>query len=390
MFALIHEQRGRALQVALFPAVQVPLYPIGVSMGIQVNQEAISVELQPGRIAQQLLLGLVQPGGHVHHDLHQEVTPPPALHVGHAPPPQAEHASRLRAGGHDQVLDAVERLEGKVHAQGGLGHGQVQGVDHVVALAGEPGMREHAQVHVEVAGRPAPGPGAAPTGQAQARAVVDPGGDVDGVGTLVGPAALPPALGTGAGDLLTRAGTTGADRARDHLAQDRLAHPAQLARALALPAPCGGGAGPGSAAVAPLAQCGDPHLDLALGAEHGLLEGEPQGELGVGPPELGRPPPPPAAAEGAGAAEEGLEDVAQAAAETTGEGVSPAWARALDGLGAEKVVAAPALGVPQRLVCLCHRLEALLGRGVAGPGVGVQLPGQAAVGALDVLLTGLG
>ena len=136
---------------------------------------------------------------------------------------------------------------------------------------------------------------------------------------------------------------------------------------------------------------GHPYRDLALDSEHGVLEGQLHRDLGVGPAELRRASPPPAPTEGAAATEEGLEDVAQAAAEP-GEGVARAWPRprALDRLGTEEVVAPPALRVAERLVGHGDLLEALLCRGVAGPGVGVQLPGQAPVGALDVVIAGVG
>src|SRR5205085_1468473 len=106
------------------------------------------------------------------------------------------------------------------------------------------------------------------------------------------------------------------------------------------------------------------------------------------PPELGRPSPTGAAsAEGTATAEEGLEDVAQAATEA-GKGVS--HPRPLDGVGSQEVVAAPPIGIPERLVGQGHLLEAFLGRGVAWPGVGVKLPGQAPVGALEVVVAGVG
>src|SRR5581483_7005950 len=89
-----------------------------------------------------------------------------------------------------------------------------------------------------------------------------------------------------------------------------------------------------------------------------------------------------------GVAEERLEDVAQAAGpEPAEQVVGPAAAtRAPQALDAVHVVAAPALGVAQRLVGHRHLLEPRLGLGVAAVGVGMQLPRQLAVGALDLVL----
>ena len=65
-----------------------------------------------------------------------------------------------------------------------------------------------------------------------------------------------------------------------------------------------------------------------------------------------------------------------------------AGAGAPQALGPERVVATPALGVAQRLVGQRHQLEAFLGLGVAGVGVGVQLAGELPVGPLDLVLVG--
>ena len=124
-----------------------------------------------------------------------------------------------------------------------------------------------------------------------------------------------------------------------------------------------------------------------MGAEHRLLEGEVEAQLHVGASQgtaplggLG------AAAERAAAAEEGLEDVAQAAGPEAGERVRRIRRRAgaPHRVGAEHVVAAPALRVPQRLVGEGDQLEAVLGLLVARLGVRVQLAGELAVGPLDL------
>ena len=109
-------------------------------------------------------------------------------------------------------------------------------------------------------------------------------------------------------------------------------------------------------------------------------------DLEVGAPgRAGRPAAAAAPAERA-AAEEGVEDVAEAAA--AAERV--AGAAAVHALGPEACrSAAPLLGVGQHLVGVGDLLEPGLGLGVAGVGVGVQLAGQAPVGPLDLVGRGV-
>ena len=59
-----------------------------------------------------------------------------------------------------------------------------------------------------------------------------------------------------------------------------------------------------------------------------------------------------------------------------------------DALGAERVVATALLGVGQHLVGVGDLLEPGLGLGVAVPGVGVELAGEPAEGALDLVRRG--
>ena len=97
-----------------------------------------------------------------------------------------------------------------------------------------------------------------------------------------------------------------------------------------------------------------------------------------GPAGPRRPPPP----NGLPAAEEGVEDVVDATAAAEAERIAG------QALGAEPVVALPLLGVGEHLVGDGDLLEALLGGGIR-VGVGVQLPRQAPVGALDVVGRGV-
>ena len=68
---------------------------------------------------------------------------------------------------------------------------------------------------------------------------------------------------------------------------------------------------------------------------------------------------------------------------------APAGAGAPQPVGAEHVVAAPPLGVAQRLVGDGDQLEPLLGLGVAVVGVGVELAGAVPVGLLQLVLGGV-
>ena len=167
----------------------------------------------------------------------------------------------------------------------------------------------------------------------------------------------------------------------DHLPEDRLAHPLHLAGAPALVAGDRLGAAARAGGLAGVAGHRGAHRHGVLAAEHrlGRTRGRrrPRGRRPGAARPARRPPP----AERA-AAEERLEDVADAAdRRRTGR---PTGA-AVDALGPERVVAAPLLGVGQHLVGVGDLLEPGLGLGVAGAGVGVELAGQAPVGALDLL-----
>ena len=101
------------------------------------------------------------------------------------------------------------------------------------------------QVDVEVAVAAPAAPGHAPTGEAQRRAVVDAAGDLDQKRLLLGAPPLAPAVRAGGGDLLAGAAAAGAGVRGDHLAEDRLADPTYLAAAAAHRAAGGRGADPG-------------------------------------------------------------------------------------------------------------------------------------------------
>ena len=128
-------------------------------------------------------------------------------------------------------------------------------------------------------------------------------------------------------------------------------------------------------------------VDLVLRTEDGLGEVELGDDLEVGPAHRAGPSGA-APAEGALAAEERVEDVADAA--EAGEGITTArLPGAADAGVAEPVVASPLLRVAQDLPRLGDLLEVVLGVGVVGVGVGVQLPRLGPVGPLDVVLGGV-
>ena len=111
-----------------------------------------------GQPADQVDLLIIQPGGSFHHRLHQQIAPTPTLQPRHPPALDAKHPPGLGAGRDIQILHPVQRLVLDVDPEGGLGHGEVDLVQQVVAVALEPGMRAHLHMHVQVSGRTPRGP----------------------------------------------------------------------------------------------------------------------------------------------------------------------------------------------------------------------------------------
>ena len=95
-----------------------------------------------------------------------------------------------------------------------LGEREVQLVDEVVALALEAVVGPDPHLDVEVAVAAAPGADRAEAAEAQGRAGVDAGRDVDRVGLLGDLAALAPAVGARVGDDLAGAAAHRARRRR--------------------------------------------------------------------------------------------------------------------------------------------------------------------------------
>src|SRR4029453_2622110 len=192
--------------------------------------------------------------------------------MGHPAAAQLEHAARLRACGHDEVFAAIEGVEREMHAERGLGERDRDLADEIVPVAREPLVRTDAHVDVQVARRAAAGPDPAASGEPQRGAVVDARGDVDLVGALLDDAPLAATSRAGRCDDLARPTATRTWTSGDHLAEDRLPHPADLPAAVALVAsdrlrPLGG-----ARARTDFAHDRRAHGDGCLHAENRLLE----------------------------------------------------------------------------------------------------------------------
>ena len=173
---------------------------------------------------------------------------------------------------------------------------------------------------------------------------------------------------------------------RDHLPQQTLANPLHLAAASAVAARDGlcPGARAGPATVG--ADDGQLQGDIDLIAEHGLFEGDVGDDLEVLTARGARGTTGPSAAERAlTAAEERLEDVAEAATEQVLRRRATATVGAPHAGLAVAVVARPLVVVGEHLVGRRDLLEAFGTCGVAGIGVGVQLTGPLAVRLLDLV-----
>ena len=246
-------------------------------------------------------------------------------------------------------------------------------------------VRCHPEMDVQVAGRATARPDRATTGQPQGRTVVDTGRHVDVERALLDDAPLAAARRARHHDDLAHAAAARARARGDHLAEQALANAAHLARTVAVGAGDRLRPGPGSGAVT----CGAHHRstdrDWYRRTEHRLLEHEVGGDFeilaarGTGRAAV-------AAAESALAAEERIEEVAEATAGTTAaEEVAVACRRAAQTGLAETVVALPQCRVREHLVGPGQLLELLLGLRIVRVRVGVELPGALAVGALDLL-----
>ncbi len=222
----------------------------------------------------------------------------------------------------ETVCGLLQRLDLDLGAQGRLGHPDGQRRVEVVALALETGVGGHHQMHEERPSGATPLAGRAPIGQAQGRAVVDPGRHLDGEGALLDAATLAAAIGAGIRDRLAQAtaawGTATAVTtwpSSDWRTRRSSPTPWQSAQVI--------GSVPGAVPRSGTRVAGDrqAHRELLAAAEDGLGEFQADPHLGVG---TRRRTAAPTAAAGH-LAEEGLEDVAQPALEAESAGPPPPW-----------------------------------------------------------------
>src|SRR4030095_8194467 len=130
-------------------------------------------------LEQFLLLGR-EIGRRLDVDLDVHVAALRRAHDRHALAAQAELVAALGAGRDvDARHLAVERRHLDVAAERGLHHRDRHAQMYVAALALEELVAAHRQEDVEIAGRPAARPGLALAAEADARAVLDAGGDID-------------------------------------------------------------------------------------------------------------------------------------------------------------------------------------------------------------------
>src|SRR5207253_1286439 len=105
---------------------------------------------------------------------------------------------------------------------------------------------------------------------------------LDRVRLLLEAAALAVAVRARRAHHLPRTAAAVAAAGGDHLAEDGLAHLADLAGAVARPARLGPGAGPGPGGLARLARQRHPHPDFVGAAEDGVAEAQLHRDLEVG------------------------------------------------------------------------------------------------------------
>ncbi len=240
---------------------------------------------------------------------------------------------------------------------------------------------------VQVTGRTAPGPDRSATGQPQRRAVVHPGGHLDGEGGLLDDPSVSVALAAGAGNQLAAPLAGGARRCGHHLAEDRAAHRLHLSLTSAGLAGFRAGARRGAGGFTGLAgDCG-PHGHVVGTAKHRLVEGDPKVGFKIGTSLR------PGSASGCAAAKPGAEARPATSAEEGVEQVGEAT-HAVGHPGAaidrsEAVVVLALLPIGENLVGDGHRLEASLGVRVIRVGVGVAVAGRFAIRGLDLDVGGL-
>src|ERR1700730_1322551 len=291
-------------------------------------------------------------------DLDIHVAALTGAHDRHALAAQAELVAALGAGRDvDARHLAVERRHLDVAAERGLHHGNRHAAMDVGALALEQLVAPHRQEHVEIAGRPAARARFALAAEADARAVLDAGGDVDLQGLVAPHPALAHAAAARLVDHLARtvAGMAGTLDGEEALLG------AQPATAVAGRALLRLGTGLGAAAVADLAGHRARHAHRGFGAGIGLFQGDLEIEAQILAAHVGASA---ATARPAGP-EHLLEDVAEHRAEIEALALEAAGSArsggALEGGGSVAVVGRALLRILQDVVGVGDVLELLLG-----------------------------
>src|SRR3984893_7948683 len=219
--------------------------PSAVEGGPDLAEQALLLlDMLPpdGRKApEELGLLVAQVGWYLDADLDQQIASARPAEPGNTLALQAHDPAGLGAGRDGHGGRPVEGLDVDPGAERGLGHGDNERREQVIAAPVEPVVGGDADDHVEVAD-----PAAAPAGLALAEdarqldAVVHAGGhgDRDLVDPLHPPVAV--ALMARRCDLLARAVALRARVGGHHVAEDAAAHLAHGSRALAAGAPLGG------------------------------------------------------------------------------------------------------------------------------------------------------
>src|SRR5919109_2201160 len=325
-----------------------------------------------------LALGLRELRGDNHAQARQQVALAAAVELRGAPAAHAQELPVLRAGGDLQGDAPVGRRHLDLRAEHRLRvrHGHLD--DEVGAAALEERRSGDARRHDEVARGPAREAGLALALVPDLRAVLDPGRDLDRV--PLRPALTAGAL-AGAARFLDHGAVAAAAGARAREREEALvlggdaaaaAHRADRGRRPRLGAP------PAAGRARPF----ELHGDLRGEPLEGVLEGQVDGDADVGAALRVRPSPrrPPAAH----APEDPAEEIVQIA-EVPAPLEASAARRAREHARAELIVLLALLGIREDVVGPLDLLEALLGGRVSRVAVRVELPGQLAVGLLDLV-----
>src|SRR6185312_5570324 len=333
-------------------------------------------------LAQQFLLALGEVDRRLDHHLDIHVAARRRAQHGHALAAQAELVAALRAGGHvDLGAGAIDGryLDGAAERRGR--HGDRHAAMDVGAVALEDAVRLDREEDVKVARRAAAHAGLALAGQADARAVLDAGRNVDGQRLLLAHAALAAAvpariLDDAAGAVAGGAGALDGEEAllRPDAAGAVAGRAVDRLRARRRTAPAAG-----------VARRQRRHAHIRLLALEGLLERDFEIVAQVVAAGVGALPAP-AAHE---LAEHLVEDVGKAAGEAEIARARTAAAAILERGVAEAVIGGALLLVLQNVVGLVDVLEGLLGLLVPGIAVGVILHGHLAIGLLDLVGAGV-